>query len=417
MVTATSHLIGRDDELDAIRGTLDLAAAGGPAGLLVEGDAGIGKSVLLESVVATAAERGFRILTSRAAEAESSWSLLAVGDLLEDVPADVVDPLPPPQRRAVDVVMRRAEPDGRPVENATIGAGLRAVVAALAAEQPLLLVLDDLHWLDDASAAVIGYVLRRLTVERVAVVASRRLPEPARLDLTAVLRAGRSSRLQLTSLSLGAVRTLLAERIATPVTRATLVRIHDAAQGNPLFALEIARTLQQVGTPAIGQPLPVPDDVQGLIRRRVAELPAPTSDLLLRAALSGGVRTGLAPAALGLDGLGDLAEAERAGMVRLDGGVVRFAHPFHAAAILANASERDRRAMRLRLAAESTSVEERAGHLARAAEEPDTVIADAIQAGAEAAFARGALLDAAVLLERAWRLTPRGNRPSLSGAP
>ncbi len=412
MATATSHLIGRDDELEAIRGALDLAAAGGPVGLLIEGEAGIGKSMLLEAAVATAAERGFRVLASRAAEAESSWSLLAVGDLLDTVPAELVDPLPAPQRRAVDVVMRRAEPDGRPVENATIGAGLRAVVAALASEQPVLLLLDDLQWLDDASAGVLGYVLRRLTDERVAVVATRRLPEPARLDLGAMLPEGRSSRLQLDPLSLGALRTLLAQRIATPVTRATLVRIHDAAQGNPLFALEIARTLEQVGTSGVEQPLPVPDDVQELIRRRVADLPGATGQVLLRAALNVGVRTGLGPGALGLDSLSALADAERAGMVRLDGGVVRFAHPFYAEAILANASERERRTVHLEWAADSTSVEERAGHLARAVDDADAEVAEAIHAGAEAAFGRGALLDAAVLFERAWRLTPHPGTPA-----
>lgn len=410
MPTAASHLIGRDDELDEVRDALDRAATGGPAGLLVEGEAGIGKSALLEAAVDVAAGRGFQVLTSRAAEAESSWSLLAVGDLLEDVPVEVVDPLPPPQRRAIEVVMRRAEPDGRPVENATIGAGLRAVVTALAAERPLLLLLDDLHWLDEASAAVLGYVLRRLTSERVAVVATRRLPEAARLDLGALLPAGRTGVVRLAPFSLGALRSLLAERLSTPVTRSALVRIHDAAQGNPLFALEIARTLERVGPTAVGQPLPVPDDVQELIRRRVADLPPPTRELLLRAALGTGVRTGLPPAALGLDGLGDLADAERAGVVRLDGGVVRFAHPFHSAAILANASHREQRAMRLRLATETTSVEDRAGHLARAIDEPDAATGVAIEAGARAAFARGALLDAADLLERAARLTPPAQR-------
>lgn len=401
-----SHLIGRDDELATLRAALDLATTAGPVGLLIEGAAGIGKSVLLEAAVASASERDFRVLTSRAAEAESSWSLLAVGDLLEGVPPEVVEPLPAPQRRALDVVMRRAEPDGRPVENATIGAGLRAIITALATEEPLLLLLDDLHWLDDASAAVIGYVLRRLTTERVAVVATRRLPEPPRLDLDAVLPATRSTRLKLEPFSLGALRTLLAERISTPVTRATLVRIHDASQGNPLFALEIARTLEEVGTPAIGQPLPVPGDVRELIRRRVADLPRPTAQVLLRAALDGRVRTGLPPAALGLDDLSSLADAERAGMVRLEGGVVRFAHPFYAGAILENASAQETRTMRLRLAADSASVEERAGHLARATDEADAAVAEAIEVGAEAAFGRGAVLDAAVLFERAWLLTP-----------
>lgn len=103
-----SHLIGRDDELATLRAALDLATTAGPVGLLIEGAAGIGKSVLLEAAVASASERDFRVLTSLAAEAESSWSLLAVGDLLEGVPPEVVEPLPAPQRRALDVVMRRA---------------------------------------------------------------------------------------------------------------------------------------------------------------------------------------------------------------------------------------------------------------------------------------------------------------------
>lgn len=401
----TTTVIGRDAELDAIRDLLDRAASG-PVGLVVEGEAGIGKSVLLEAAVEQAAGRGFRVLGSRAAEAEASWSLLAVGDLLDDVPEQAIDPLPEPQRNALDVVMRRAESDGRSVEQATVGAAFRGVLSRLASEGPVLLVLDDVHWVDEASAAVLGYVLRRLGDDPIAVVTTRRLPEPARLGLAGVLPEDAVVRLRLGPVSMGALRSILESRLPTQLTRSTLSRVHDASQGNPLFALEIVRVLEEVGVPPFGEPLPVPGDVQELIRRRVADLPERTRVLLLRAALAFGPTSPVPPSALGERSLDCLAGAERAGVVRLDGQVLRFAHPFHAAAVLATAHPDLIQEVRRQLAAEAVGPEERARHLGRAVDVPDLDVARTIEVGAEAALTRGAPLDGALLLERACRLTP-----------
>lgn len=398
-------LIGRDVEIGAIRAVLDRAGSG-PAGIVVEGEAGIGKTALLEATARLWSEQGFLVLASRGAEAEASWSLLAVGDLLEGVPAEVVAVLPAPQRRALDVVMRRSESEGPPVEQPTIGAGLRSVLTVLAEERPVLLLLDDVHWMDDASAGVLGYVLRRLGNDRVAVVGARRLPEPSRLDLARLLPEGASDRLRVGPLSAGALRLVLEPVLPAPLTRSTLLRVHEASHGNPLFALEIAQVLAETGVPPVGEPLPGPDDVQELIRRRVATLPEPTGRLLLRVALEAGPVSAVPLSSLDETALVGLGAAERAGIVRLDGGVLRFAHPFHAAAVLAGATPATVRELRRQLADATSSPEERARHLARSVDVADAAIAAEVQAGADAAVARGAPFDAANLLERAWKLTP-----------
>lgn len=412
----TAMAIGRDAELETIQRVLD-AATTGVVGLVIDGEAGIGKSALLEAARSLAAERGCQVLVSRAAEAEASWSLLAVADLLEGVAPEVVETLPAPQRRALDVVLRRVEPDGRPVEQATVAAALRGALTVLAADRPVVLVLDDVHWLDEASAAVVGYALRRLTAERVAVVAARRRPEPSRLDLTTLLPPGRTTSVQLGPLSLSALRSVLEARHPGSLTRATLSRIHDAAQGNPLFALEISRVLDETGVPPLGEPLPVPSDVQELIRRRLADLPTPTRRLLLHAALAVGTTGRVLPEQLGASDLAPLDRAVSAGVLSRDGALLRFTHPFHTAAILADAGAAEAREVRLLLADRAASAEERARHLARAADEPDPVVAHAVEAGAEGALARGAPLDAALLYERAYRLTPEpGSRLAVERA-
>jgi DNA-binding CsgD family transcriptional regulator len=182
--------------------------------------------------------------------------------------------------------------------------------------------------------------------------------------------------------------------------------VHAASNGNPLFALEIARLLAERGTAVGGAPLPVPHDVQELVRQRVAAQPAATRDLLLAAALLAHPTVETLERAFHGPLESDLEPAARAAIAAREGDVIAFAHPLHAAAVVAVATAAERRQMHRRLAAVLHASEERARHLALGADVPYEAAARLIEEGATSARARGGLHAAAELLEAARTLTP-----------
>ncbi len=207
-------------------------------------------------------------------------------------------------------------------------------------------------------------------------------------------------------LSLGALRRTLSERLGVALPRSTLIRVHTASHGNPLFALEIGRLLAERDTIAAGEPLPVPDDVRELVRIRVAALPEQTRDLLLAAALLAQPSVETLASVFGHPLEAELDAADHAGIAALDGGIVVFAHPLYAAAVVATAGTAARRRTHLRLADAVQSLEERAHHLASGAEGRDEATATLLDEAAANARRRGGLHFAAELLERARVLTP-----------
>ena len=178
MVKPASRIavLGRGQKREHIAGFLNEIPYG-PAILLIEGEAGIGKTTLWEFGVEEALDHGYRVLVTRAGEAETKLAYTALGDLLEPVSGAVIAALPGPQRKALEAALLLADtplpaPDQRAVSLAALAA-LRAVAEA----GPALLALDDLQWLDGPSARVLGFVVRRLRHERVGVLASIRLGE------------------------------------------------------------------------------------------------------------------------------------------------------------------------------------------------------------------------------------------------
>src|SRR4051794_19090680 len=153
-MTLTSAIVGRDRELAAVERLLDHGQARFGA-LLLEGDAGIGKTTVVREALRTAEARGFRALACHPGVAEESMSMAAVGDLLDGVPESFFDVLPPPQRRALDVALLRMEAAGRRVERRAVAAGVRTLVAALAAEPPVLIAVDDVQWLRPGPAGLL----------------------------------------------------------------------------------------------------------------------------------------------------------------------------------------------------------------------------------------------------------------------
>jgi DNA-binding CsgD family transcriptional regulator len=403
MVVAAGGLLGREAELTAIDAFLERAAAGSAA-LVIEGEPGIGKTTLWREAIARAESHELRVLSCRAVEAEAKLSFSALSDLLEPVPDEAFDVLPDPQRRALEVALLRADPRGVRPDPRAVATAFRSVLNWLAVTSPTLVAIDDAHWLDRSSARAVDFALRRVGDAPVALLASRRPEAPrARPALANVLAD--EERIELGPLSLGAVHELLKRRLSRSLPRPLLVRVHEAAQGNPFYALEIGHEALHSGMQP-GDPLPVPKDLSQLVRRRVARLSGTTREALLVAAAVAQPRNVLISAVLESDAGAALEQAEAAGIVDTHEGAVRFSHPLFAAAVLASATPQRKRQLHRRLAEVIDEPEERARHLALATDRPDATVASAIDEASRAARARGASDAAAELAELAVSLTP-----------
>ena len=412
---ATS-VIGREEELGAIDAFIDRIDEG-PGALVLSGEAGIGKTILWEAGVEEARVRGARILLCHGVEAEASLSYAGLSDLLADALDEVAPELPPPRRRALEVALLLAEPGDAPPDPHAIGLAVLDALRALAAQGPVLVAVDDAQLLDAASAGALQIALRRLRAEPIGVLATVRLgaERASSVELERVLPETKVVELSVGPLSLAAVHSLLESRLDLDLTRPELTRVHEATAGNPFFALELGRELVRTGTrPAAGRALPMPDSLQELLGDRLARLPAHTSDVLLQTAALARPTVELVTAAYGDQEpvLEALEAAVREGVVKLDDSSVRFTHPMLASISYDQAPVWKRRAVHRSLANVVADVEERARHLALAAEGPDEVVAAYLDAAAEQAAARGAPRAAGELSELAAELTPGDPRPA-----
>ena len=395
-------VVGRERELANVEGFLTEARTR-LAVLLLEGEAGIGKTTVWREVVRRAEEGGFRVLSCRPAEAEAKLALSAVADLLRAAPSHAFESLPAPQRRALEVALLQADPQGVAIEQRLLATAVQSTFAALSTSRPLLLAIDDVQWLDGASAEVLAFVLRRLGPERIGVLASRRLGSRPRfgLELERVADPETLTRVKIGPLSVGAIHQLLKRNLALVPSRPTLIRIHTATAGNPLFALEIGRILAELGPIPAGEPLPIPDDLVTLVRRRLGRLPDGTREVLLAAAALGNPREEVLAAVLGRAIDTDLEPAGRLGIAWLERGAVRFEHPLFGAAFYAAAPVAERRRLHRRLAEFVSDSEERARHLALSIDGPDEAVANALLDAAREALLRGAPIAAVELAESA----------------
>jgi predicted ATPase len=162
-----SAILGRDLELGVISGFLDRIESG-PIALVIEGPAGIGKTTIWLAVVGDATNRGYRVLASRGAESEARLSYAALGDLVGDVPETELSGMPTPLRRALDAALLRADVPGGSLDQRAVALAVVHLLRHLAADAPLLIAIDDLHWLDRPSIRVLSFVLRRLPMSGLA---------------------------------------------------------------------------------------------------------------------------------------------------------------------------------------------------------------------------------------------------------
>ena len=171
----TVEVVGRDSELAMVTAFLD-ALASGPSGLLLEGEAGIGKTTVWAAGVAGAAARSYIVLRARPAESEATLAFAVLGDLVDGVLVRVLPQLPPPQRRALEVALLMEDPAGSPPEQRAICLAFLSVIRLLSASGPVVVAIDDLQWADGPSAAALEFALRRFGSEPVGLLASVRIP-------------------------------------------------------------------------------------------------------------------------------------------------------------------------------------------------------------------------------------------------
>jgi DNA-binding CsgD family transcriptional regulator len=389
-------LYGRDTELAALEQLIDGARSGRSRGLLLRGEAGIGKSTLLDRAADQAAERGVRVLRAAAVEAESDLAFAGLLQLLRPV-LDRAEALPAPQAEALRSALGAGE--ARKQDRFLTGLAVLSLLAEVAEGGPVLCLVDDAHWVDEPSADALLFAARRLAAEGVAMVFAAREEG---------FEAAGIPRLELSRLAREDALLLLADLDVAPAVRD---RVITESEGNPLALVEFGSAVgaeqREPHLPG-NAPLPAPDRVLAAFRSRVEALPEPTRlMLLISAAESKGLVSYMLGAAESMGvGLADLADAERQGLVEVTEGRVAFRHPLIRTAVYQSAPMARRVAVHQALAATSSEPDCRATHRAAAAMGPDEEVAAELEAYADRARARGGFAAAANRYARAARLSP-----------
>jgi len=394
--------MGRDHELALLERFFRTTAQSART-LVLEGAAGAGKTTLWRSGLDFAA-RSQRVLSVRPVEAEAKLGYGALADMVEPVVDEVLPVLPAPQRKALEVALLRAEPEGPPLDQRALGTALVSSIRALVLDRPLVLAIDDVQWLDASSAEVLVFACRRLEHERVSVFLARRVngDRGAAVEVS----VGDVTRLPVPPLDRGTFGRLLTVRLHGPPSRRTIERLFGASGGNPFFALELAAALERRGGDvASEEPLPIPLTLREAVSERLFLLGPPERDVLLAVALLADPTQDVVGGALGVDVSGPLAAAYATGVIELDGREVRFAHPLYASVVVADASSAERQRMHALLADVVDEPEQRSRHMALATTEPDEHVAQLVEQTAMRALTRGAPIASADLLEQAARLS------------
>jgi DNA-binding CsgD family transcriptional regulator len=402
VMASAQGTVGRDSELASIGAFLDSA---GPrmTALLIEGEAGIGKSWLWRETSRVADERGYRVLACQPTESEAGIGFAGLIDLLGSWVDETTD-LPEPQRLALDAALARTSSDAAFGPGA-VAVAVLGVLRMLARSAPTMVAIDDPQWLDTPTRQALGFALRRLEAEPICVVLARRTDW--RPD--ALVEHLEVTRLAVPPLSLGATYQLVRARLGVTLARPALVRVHETSAGNPFFSLELARTwIDRGGVADVGH-LPVPERLGDLLRSRLDDLPEGTRRVLLLAAAMATPSVKELGQATGRPVERDIARAERAGIIDSSGGTVRFTHPLMAATVYEGSTAAERRMVHRELADIVKDSEERARHLALTPPVPDETLAAVLDEAAIRVAGRGATDVAAIFAQRALEFTVPGD--------
>jgi DNA-binding NarL/FixJ family response regulator len=405
-VAKSSHdaglaLRGRRHECEILDDLVVNARAGSGRALVVRGEAGVGKTALLEHLVERAS--GCQVARAAGVESEMELPFAALHQLCAPM-LHHLDQLPGPQRNALATAFGLRE--GEPPDRFLIGLAVLSLLAEAGEDRPLLGLVDDAQWLDRMSAQTLAFVARRLLADHVALVFAMR--EPANLhDLTGL------DELVVGGLGRNDARALLLSVIGGPVDEPVLERILSETRGNPLALLELPRSLtsaELAGGFVVSDLTPVASRVEQEFLRRLQPLPADTRMLVLAAAVEPvGDAAMLWRAAERLSiGSDAAAPAERSGLVEI-GTRVRFRHPLVRSAARRAAAPEELRVVYRALAGTTDpqlDPDRRAWYLAQAASGPDEAVAAELERSAGRAQRRGGLAAAAAFLGRASELTP-----------
>ncbi len=396
-------LVGRRDELALFGAFVERARTGGEA-LLLFGEPGAGKTALLDAAADLATEAGSWVLRAAGAEFEADLAFSGLHQALLPL-FDEFEQLSAAHRDALNVALGFGE--GPPPDRLLVSAATLTVLRQAARASPVLVIVDDLPWLDRASAGVLGFVARRLAGSRVGFLAASRMGEESFFE-----RAGLPDH-ELGPLGEEAAHGLVSSRFPEVAPRVRR-RVVAEAHGNPLALLELPATLsgaQRAAAEALPVVLPLSRRLQALFASRAADLPAPTRWLLLLAVLDGSGDLRVLQEAAGQRGIDDLAPAEQAGLVHVDdrAGRLVFRHPLTRSAIVELSTSSDRRRAHCALADHLADQPERqAWHLATAAAGPDEEVADLLEQVAHRLMRRGDATGAIAALLRGADLSPGG---------
>ena len=403
-------IFGRDAELRMLTAFLSGLPSAARA-TVIAAPAGSGKTTLLRAAQARAHDLGYAVLATQPSQSDVRLAFAGLADLLGPALDAVLDELPAPQRRALEVALLLHQAPASPPEPRAIAAAFRTAVLAMSRYAPVLVSIDDVQWLDVPTQAAVGFVFRRLDREPAGLLCAQRTASP---DAELPLELGRARLsaevLPLGGLSLGALHRMLRTRLGSSFSHPVLRRIHDESGGNPFIALEIGRALSRRGVVRLGsEALPMPGTLTGLVDERLGELAPGAADALQLVAVMPGAPVGRYLAA-GIVGA-DLDAAVLAGVLDVDADRLRFSHPLLSSAVMGAIPPGRRRELHALAAQGARRPEERARHRALAADGPSAPIAAELDQAARQAAARGAPATAAELSELAAGLTPGDCQP------
>lgn len=406
-VLGDQKLIGRDEERRTLDTLCENVRAGQSAAIVIRGEAGIGKTALLRYVAERAAPH-FQVAELGGVESEMELAYAGLHQLCSRLPVSL-QTLSEPQRSALSVALGLS--DGSPPDRFLVGLAMLSLLAAQAERRPLICVIDDAQWLDDASCEVLGFVARRLVAESVAIVFGLREPN-VRGDTRENTWFAHLAELPVKGVTAKDARTILRTVVPGRLDEGVRERLVAETGGNPLALLELPRGMSTAelaggfGLPNAGG---VAAQVEAHYLRRIRSLPPPTQRLMLLAAADavGDARTvWRAATTLGITS-DDASPAALERLLKINT-TVHFHHPLVRSAVYRSAQDSDRRAVHEALAAATDPVQDpdrRAWHRAHATSGSNDDVAEDLERCAGRAHARGGFASAAALLERSASLT------------
>src|SRR5258705_6509611 len=323
---ATADTVGDLARREEWRGVSELLTSSSvqPCALVVEGEAGIGKTTFWLAAREQARERGFHVLSARPAASESVLAYASLADMLTGLDPSVCEGLVFQQRHAIDQVLLRSNAAESPTDPRAVAAGFLSVVDKLSEQAPVLLAIDDLQWLDRSSTSVMAFAARRLAGPVGILATVRTEQNESRAAWLQLHRPDAQKRIELGPMQLGTLHFVVSRRLGRSFTRPTMVRIHEASGGNPFFAIELARVIDD-GTASTDMRLPA--TLSELVRARLEGLASDAQDLLLAAACLGEPTVEALAAAVGTGSDSHwrlLPEGAAAGSFLLDGPPARL---------------------------------------------------------------------------------------------